>query len=231
MLAVDNIHTYYGDSHVLNGVSLNVEESEVVALLGRNGAGKTTTLRSIMGHQAPREGTIQFAGKEITELSPEKSFRRGIGFVPEERGIFPDLTVRENLLVGLHSSNNVEKSLKPAFDYFPRLEERSDQKGGTLSGGEQQMLAIGRVIVSKPDLLLIDEPTEGLMPKLVEELRDIILQLNDDGNTILLVEQNSDLALDVSDRAYIVEKGEIKHEDDSEIVEENDEVLNKYLAI
>lgn len=231
MLSVDGIHTYYGDSHVLNGVSLNVDESEVVALLGRNGAGKTTTLRSIMGHQPPRRGTIELQGEDIMGLAPEEVFHKGIGFVPEDRGIFPDLTVRENLLVGLDSSRNVSEALEPAFQYFPRLEERTGQKAGTLSGGEQQMLSIGRVIVTKPDVLLIDEPTEGLMPKLVTEIGEIIDQLNQDGHTIVLVEQNSQLALNVSDKAYIIEKGKVKYHGSSSELNNDKTILEEYLTV
>ncbi|WP_280536956.1 ABC transporter ATP-binding protein [Halopenitus sp. POP-27] len=231
MLSVDEIHTYYGDSHVLNGISIDVDESEVVALLGRNGAGKTTTLRSIMGHQPPRRGTIELRDEDITGLAPEDVFRKGIGFVPEDRGIFPDLTVRENLLVGIGSNRNTEEALTPAFEYFPRLEERIGQKAGTLSGGEQQMLSIGRVIVSKPDVLLIDEPTEGLMPKLVTEIGEIIDQLNQDGHTIVLVEQNSQLALDVSDKAYIIEKGEVKYSGASTELNDNEAILEEYLTV
>ncbi|WP_096388887.1 ABC transporter ATP-binding protein [Halopenitus persicus] len=231
MLSVDEIHTYYGDSHVLNGISMAVDESEVVALLGRNGAGKTTTLRSIMGHQPPRRGTIELRNEDITGFAPEDVFRKGVGFVPEDRGIFPDLTVRENLLVGLDSNRNTEEPLKPAFEYFPRLEERMGQKAGTLSGGEQQMLSIGRVIVSEPDVLLIDEPTEGLMPKLVTEIGEIIDQLNQDGHTIVLVEQNSQLALDVSDTAYIIEKGEVKYSGDSTELSDNEAILEEYLTV
>lgn len=231
MLDVTDIHTYYGDSHILQGVSLNVEESEIVALLGRNGAGKTTTLRSIMGHEAPKQGTIELNGEQINGLAPEKVFNKGIGFIPEDRGIFPDLTVRENLRVGLQSNQDADEAFKKVFEYFPRLEERTAQKGGTLSGGEQQMLSLGRVIASNPSVLLIDEPTEGLMPSLVTELKEIIQQLNSDGHTILLVEQNSDMALEISDRAYILEKGVIQRSGKSADLMEQEDVLETYLAL
>jgi branched-chain amino acid transport system ATP-binding protein len=231
MLDIDSVHTYYGDSHVLNGISLSVDESEIVALLGRNGAGKTTTLRSIMGHQPPRQGRIELNGEQINGLTPEKIFGKGVGFIPEDRGIFPDLTVRENLRVGLQSGDDADEAFEQVYEYFPRLEERTNQKGGTLSGGEQQMLAIGRVIASDQSLLLIDEPTEGLMPTLVEDLKDIILKLNEDGHTVLLVEQNSEMALEISDRAYIIEKGEIKLDGASDELMEREDVLKDYLAL
>ena len=230
MLNVDDINTYYDEAHVLHDLSIDVNEGEIVALLGRNGAGKTTTLRSIMGIQPPRSGTITFNGDDITDEPPEEVYDRGIGYIDESRAIFPDLTVRENMKVGL-GDRDPEEAFAPVFDYFPRLEERQSQKGGTLSGGEQQMLAIGRVLVSEPDLLLIDEPTEGLMPTLVETISDIIQQLNADGHTILLVEQNSEMTLDICDRAFVISKGQIQYEGTPEEIRDDEELLQEYLAV
>lgn len=230
MLSVDDIDTYYDEAHVLHDLSMDIREGEIVALLGRNGAGKTTTLKSIMGIQPPKDGTITFEGEDITNEEPEHVYRRGIGYIDERRAIFPNLTVRENMLVGL-GSRDPDEAFAPVFEYFPRLEERQNQMGGTLSGGEQQMLAIGRSLVSDPKLLLIDEPTEGLMPTLVETIADIIEQLNENGHTVLLVEQNSDMTLDICDRAFVISKGEIQYEGTPENIRENEELLQEYLAV
>jgi branched-chain amino acid transport system ATP-binding protein len=231
MLELNNVNTYYGDSHVLFDVCLEVDEGEVIALLGRNGAGKTTTLRSISGVKTPQSGEIKYKNKQISGQRIETIYKQGIGYIPEDRRIFPDLTVRENLVVGLGSGQDTEEAFDRVFEYFPRLQERLSQKGGTLSGGEQQMLAIGRVLVSSPELLLIDEPTEGLMPTLVETISDIIEQLNDAGHTILLVEQNMNMALNIADRAYIMSKGEVVHSGTAEDVQRNEEIIEEFLTV
>lgn len=231
MLEVNEIDTYYGDAHVLFDVSLNVGEGEIVSLIGRNGAGKTTTLRSIMGLTPPREGSIVFRGEDITGDKPEHIYERGIGLVPETRNIFPDLTVLENLKVGLGSGADNQAALDRVYEVFPQLEERTQQVGKTLSGGEQQMLAIGRVLVSSPDLLLIDEPTEGLMPSLVDTISDIVTELNEAGHTVILVEQNSRMALELSDRAYLVNKGEVVHSGDSDEIAANLEEFREHLSV
>lgn len=231
MLEVDSINTFYGDAHVLHDVSLHVEEDEIVTLLGRNGVGKTTTLKSIIGLQPPRSGTISLHGERISGLAPENIYNKGVGYISEDRGIFPDLSVRENLVVGLTSDQDEDTAFDSIFEYFPKLEDRLAQQAGTLSGGEQQMLAIGRTLVSDPSLLLVDEPTEGLMPTLVSDLRDILVDLNRDGHTILLVEQNVRLALEISDRAYIMEKGQIQASGDSADLLEDEAVLEEHLPI
>ncbi len=231
ILSVDSIDTYYGEAQILFDVSLDLDEGEVVSLLGRNGAGKTTTLRSIMGLTPPRSGTITFDGEEIQGLSPEAIYGRGIGFIKEDRGIFPDLTVRENLQVGMDSDQNFADAVEPTFEYFPRLEERLNQRAGTMSGGEQQMLTIARTLVSNPKLLLIDEPVEGLMPGLVDTMRDIIVRLNEEGHTILLVEQNIEMALEISDRAYVLSNGRIRYDGDADELVADDAVLDQYLSV
>lgn len=229
MLEIDAINTYYGDAHILHDLSMDVEEGEIVGLIGRNGAGKTTTLKSIIGLQPPRSGEIRFKGERIDGEDPEDIYRRGIGYIAEDRNIFADLTVRENLLVGVESGKDPDFDL--VFDYFPRLEERIDQSGGTLSGGEQQMLAIARTLVSDPDVLLIDEPTEGLMPTLVDKISEIVTQLNEDGYTIFLVEQNLDLVLDAADKVYILSKGIREYEGPPEELRENEEIIDEYLTV
>jgi branched-chain amino acid transport system ATP-binding protein len=228
-LDVNSINTYYGDAHVIHDLSLEVGEGEVVGLVGRNGAGKTTTLKSIIGLQPPRTGAISFKGEQISGMAPEDIYRRGIGYIAEDRSIFPKLTVRENLIVGLGSGQDPE--FDEIFDYFPRLEERLDQKAGTLSGGEQQMLAIGRVLVSDPEVLLIDEPTEGLMPTLVDKISEVVAQLNEDGQTILLVEQNIDLVLNNADRVYVMSHGERQFTGTPEELRENEEIIDEHLAV
>lgn len=229
ILDLDEINTFYGDAHILHDLSATVQEGEVVALIGRNGAGKTTTLKSIIGLQPPRSGTITFDGERIDGMKPEAIARRGVGYIPEERNIFSGLSVRENLLVGLHSGQ--EADFDTVFEYFPRLEDRIEQKAGTLSGGEQQMLAIARTLVSNPELLLIDEPTEGLMPTLVETIAGIIQQLNEDGYSIFLVEQNVDLVLRAADRVIILSKGERKFSGSAEELEEREDVIDDYLTV
>lgn len=231
MLEVRDINSYYEDAHILHDVSLDVNEGEIVSLIGRNGAGKTTTLRSIMGLTPPRTGSITYGGERIDGLGPEKIYEKGIALVPEQRNIFPDLTVHDNLLVGLDSGQDKDEAFEPVFEYFPRLEERLEQRGGTLSGGEQQMLAIGRVLVSGPELLLIDEPTEGLMPTLVDTIADIIQQLNDEGHTIVMVEQNVDMTLDLSDRSYIIANGRVVASGVASDIQANMDDYTEYLTV
>ncbi|MBP1609110.1 MAG: transporter related [Acidobacteria bacterium] len=217
MLKVDAINTFYGSSHILHDVSLEVHPGEIVVLLGRNGVGKTTTLKSIMGILPLQNGRVVFEGREITGYPPHKVAACGVAFIPEERRIFPNLTVLENLKMGMVAQGNRIDSraqLAAVLDYFPRLRERINNKGNRLSGGEQQMLTIARGLVSNPKLLMIDEPTEGLSPILVEEITRIIRRLHTDGVTILVVEQNYEMSLNLSEnlRAYVIEKGQIKLE-------------------
>ena len=215
MLRVDKINTFYGSSHILHDVSFEVRQGEVVVLLGRNGVGKTTVLKSIMGIQPPKSGKIIYQGEDITGNQPFQNARRGLALIPEDRRIFPNLTVEENLLLGiLHKKNklNVPAQFDLVYSCFPKLEQRARQMGGSLSGGEQQMLTIARALISNPDLMMIDEPTEGLAPMVVEEIAEILRRLEKEGTTMLLVEQNYQLALSLceSQRAYIMEKGQIK---------------------
>ncbi|MFZ3224398.1 MAG: ABC transporter ATP-binding protein, partial [Xanthobacteraceae bacterium] len=211
LVALDEVHTYYGKSHILHGVSLNVAPGEVVGLLGRNGVGKSTTLKTIMGLVRPSRGSVWLEGRAIAGLPPHKLARRGIGYVPEDRRIFRLLTVMENLRTGLDRDGVTEEKrrtlLDKVFTFFPVLAERRSQAGGTLSGGEQQMLAIARAMMLEPKIILLDEPTEGLMPRMVSQIRQIIEVLHKEGVAILLVEQNVPLTLAASQRIYIMEKG------------------------
>lgn len=231
VLQLQEVETYYGKSHILHGVSLEVGPGEVVALLGRNGVGKTTTLRSIMGLTPPRAGRIRFQGREITGLSAHRIPRLGIGYVPQGRHIFPDLTVLENLRIALVKGKLDEAILRKILNYFPKLETRLAQRGGSLSGGEQQMLAIGRVLVTGPRLILMDEPTEGLQPSLVDLTREIIQAIRSEGVSILLVEQNLEMALKVSHRSYIMEKGAIVFKGRAGELAENHEVQLRHLGV
>jgi branched-chain amino acid transport system ATP-binding protein len=215
MLCLENVNTYYGYSHILQGVSLEVREGEIVVLLGRNGVGKTTTMKTIMGIQPPQTGQVLFLGQNIAGLPPHKIARMGISLIPEDRRVIPNLTVYENLKLGslvLGKTEDRERLFQMVFDYFPRLKERLKQDGGKLSGGEQQMLTIARGLMAQPKLMLIDEPSEGLAPKIVKEIMEIIKKLQKDGVTILLVEQHVEMAMRLSDnqRAYIMEKGQIR---------------------
>jgi branched-chain amino acid transport system ATP-binding protein len=215
MLSLSNVNTFYGYSHVLHDLSLEVKEGEIVVLLGRNGVGKSTTMKTIMGVQAPRSGSIVFRGEEISGLPPHRIAQKGISLIPEDRRVIPNLTVYENLKLGSlvqGKIRNWEELLESIFGYFPRLKERLKQDGGKLSGGEQQMLTIARGLMANPKLMLIDEPSEGLAPKIVNEIMEIIRKLQEDGVTILLVEQHAELAMRLSDnlRAYIMEKGQIR---------------------
>ena len=236
MLTVEQIHTYYGPSHVLQGVSLRAEEGEIVALLGRNGAGKTTTLKTIMGVTPARQGRITFQGKEITRTPTHQIARAGIALVPDDRRIFPNLTVAENLRMGMlkdqrRDGREAEALLRQVFTYFPRLEERTDQVGKSLSGGEQQMLAIARGLVARPKLMLVDEPTEGLMPVLVQGLTEILGQINRDGVTILLVEQDLDVALGLASRGYVIDQGVIQFQGTTQEIRANREIQQRYLGV
>src|SRR5712671_173481 len=235
LVAVEDVHTYYGKSHILHGVSLHVERGEVVGLLGRNGVGKSTTLKTIMGLVHPHRGKVLFAGKPITSLPAHKLARLGIGYVPEDRRIFRLLTVMENLRTGLDRNGVTEerrqKLLDKAFAYFPVLAERRTQAGGTLSGGEQQMLAIARAMMLEPKIILLDEPTEGLMPRMVLQIEQIIEVLKKEGVAILLVEQNVPLTLAASQRVYIMEKGEIRHQAVSSTLKVDDPVIKQYLGV
>ena len=233
MLKVEKINTFYGSSQILFDLSLEVSSGEVVALLGRNGAGKTTTLRSIMGLTPPKSGLITYKGKEIPGMAPYKISRMGIGFVPEDRIIFPDLTVLDNLMVGAKagSGKNNQWTIEKLYKLFPVLKHRTNQMGGTLSGGEQQMLTIARTLMGNPDLLLVDEPTEGLAPLLVKSVRELISAVADTGATILLSEQNIKFALKSAKNIYIIEKGRIQYRGTANDLNENEEVMKKYLAV
>jgi branched-chain amino acid transport system ATP-binding protein len=227
LLKVEKINTFYGPSHILFDVSLDVNEGETVAILGRNGVGKTTTLRSIMGLEKPHSGSIEFHGKEIIGIQPHQIARSGIGMVPEDRKIFPDLTVLENLKMGDRGDGDIER----IFDLFPKLRERGAQNGGTLSGGEQQMLTIARTLMGNPKLLLLDEPSEGLAPVIVQDVGRQLRRLKDDGMTILISEQNSAFTLKYSDRAFILEKGSVCWHGDAAELRNNTEILGKYLGV
>jgi branched-chain amino acid transport system ATP-binding protein len=232
-LEVENINTFYGLSHILFDVSLKVDHGEVVVLLGRNGAGKTTTMRSIMGLTPPKHGTVKFNGQDITALPPYKVARLGLGFVPEDRRIFPDLTVHANLDVGRQKSKSQGKgwTVDRIYELFPRLRELSGRRGGNLSGGEQQMLTIARTLMGNPALILLDEPSEGLAPIIVKVLGDFIDLIKQEGMTVLLSEQNVKFALKHSDRAYIVDNGHIKYEGSIQDLQKDEEIKKRYLAV
>jgi branched-chain amino acid transport system ATP-binding protein len=233
ILEVDDIHSYYGLSHVLFGISLSIAEGEVVALLGRNGAGKTTTLRGIMGLTPPSQGSITFQGDEIQGKPPHAIARMGVALVPEDRRIFPDLTVRENLAVAERKPRVMAGgwSVARVYDLFSGLEKLDGRKGGHLSGGEQQMLAIARALMGNPRLLLLDEPAEGLAPLVVRRLAEQVRMLKEEGMTILVTEQNLKFALELSDRAYVIEKGQVRFEGTAEELAKNEEVRGAYLAL
>lgn len=233
LLQVEDIHTYYGLSHILFGVSLEVHANECVCLIGRNGAGKTTTFRSIMGLTAPKSGKIRLHSEPVQGRPPYWMARNGIGFVPEERAIFPTLTVWENLDVARKQSAGGQVRWTPEriYDLFPRLAERRNQLGSTLSGGEQQMLTIARTLMGNPDLILLDEPSEGLAPMMVETIRELIQQLKKEFIAILLAEQNLGFALSLSERAYVIDDGHIQFAGSTAELEANPEIVNKYLAV
>lgn len=232
-LEVERINTYYGLSHILFDVSLKVDKGEVVVLLGRNGAGKTTTMRSIMGLTRPMGGNVRFNGEDITGLAPFQVARKGIGFVFEDRRIFPDLSVHANLEVGLRATKDKAKkwTFERVYDLFPRLKQLSKRRGGILSGGEQQMLTICRTLMGNPGLLLLDEPSEGLAPIIVQDLGKFIDVVKQEGMTVLLSEQNVKFALKHSDRAYIVDSGHIKYQGSINELEKDEEVKKRYLAV
>jgi branched-chain amino acid transport system ATP-binding protein len=232
LLQLDNVHTYYGHIHALKGISLEVNEGEVVTLIGANGAGKSTTLRTISGLVRPRVGTVSLAGKPINSLPPHEITKLGVGHVPEGRRIFPQLTVRENLEMGAFTvtKHEMEKRIDHVITIFPRLKERLSQLGGTLSGGEQQMLAMARGLTLHPRILLLDEPSMGLAPVLVDAIFDIIRDLHAAGTTILLVEQNARLALQVADRGYILQTGNIVLADSAEKLRSSEMVRKAYLG-
>jgi len=229
MLDVIGIHTYYGLSHILFDVSLNVKSGEVVGLLGRNGAGKSTTMRSIMGLTPPREGRIMFKGQDITGEKPFQLFRKGIGYVPDDRRVFADLTVDDNLDIVYQRGG--EWSKQRVYELFPALEEIKPRRAGNLSGGEQQMLTIARALMGSPELLLLDEPTEGLAPLIVRDLEEQILKLKTAGISILLSEQNVKSALKLIDRAYIIDNGRIRYEGTASELDANEEVKKRYLMV
>ncbi|WP_255150423.1 ABC transporter ATP-binding protein [Halorarius halobius] len=245
LLELSGVDAHYGESHILRGVSMSVEEGEICTLLGRNGAGKTTTLRCIAGATPPevRSGSVEFAGTEVTSDAPEDIAARGISLVPEERRVFPNLTVAENLRlpeVSRNASNRLGRSvattregmaLEEVYDYFPRLEERTKQRAGTLSGGEQQMLAIGRALRQPTDLLLLDEPYEGLAPQIIESVEAAIQRIREDGKTILLVEQNAVAATKIADSAYVVDQGEVVFEGTADELEADEETRQRYLGV
>ena len=231
MLTLSDVHTYYGESYVLHGISMRVEERTVVALLGRNGMGKTTTIRSVIGFTPPRSGIVRFKERDITRLKPHEIAQIGIGLIPQGRRIFPSLSVKENLTMAARMRGKADGwSLDQVYAHFPLLKERENLKGALLSGGEQQMLAIGRALMTNPDLLLMDEPSEGLAPLIVRDIGSIIRQLKEEGLSILLVEQNLPMALGVADYAYIISKGIIVYESTPHELEANEEIKTKYLC-
>jgi branched-chain amino acid transport system ATP-binding protein len=235
LIKVEDIHTYYGKSHILHGVSLEVRRGEVVGLLGRNGVGKSTTLKAIAGLVPPRQGRVLLEGRPIHNLPPHRLARLGIGYVPEDRRVFRLLTVMENLRTGL-DRHGVSKARKQAlldkvYAYFPVLAERRNQAGGTLSGGEQQMLAIARAMMLEPKIILLDEPTEGLMPRMVSQIRQIIDVLHSEQVAVLLVEQNVPLTLEAGQRIYFMEKGEVRHHANAADLHVGDAVIHQYMGV
>ena len=233
-LLLEDVHTYYGSIHALKGVALEVHEGEVVTLIGANGAGKSTTLRSINGLNTPREGRIVFQGKDITRRPPHEIVQMGISQSPEGRRLFPHMTVLENLEMGAFQRNDrsqIKEDLDRVYSLFPRLAERKSQRGGTLSGGEQQMVAMGRALMARPKLLMLDEPSMGLAPIFVEKIFEIVREINEQGTTILLVEQNALMALDAADRGYVLETGRVALADEAKALRENEQVQKTYLGI
>jgi branched-chain amino acid transport system ATP-binding protein len=232
MLEVEEIHTYYGLSHILFGVSLKVEEKTLVCLLGRNGAGKTTTMRTIIGLNPPKQGAVRFRGEDVTGLDPHLLTRKGVSYVPDDRRIFGDLTVGENLEIAIRKPRKGEGwGKEKVYEIFPALPKIESRKGGCLSGGEQKMLAVARALMGNPELLLLDEPTEGLAPALVRSLEEQIKKLRENGLTVLLAEQNVKSALRLSDRGYIIDNGQIRYRGSIEELRANEEVRKKYLLV
>ena len=233
LLEVNEIHTYYGNIHALKGVSFEVDSGEIIALIGSNGAGKTTTLRTISGLMDPREGTVLYDGEDISASRADTLVAKGISMVPEGRGVFAKLTVEENLDMGAYTRRDggIKEDLKGAYELFPRLGERKKQVAGTLSGGEQQMLAIARALMAKPRLLLLDEPSMGLAPVLVDGVFDTVQRIANEGVTILLVEQNAHMALQIADRGYVLQSGEVAISDTAANLQQNETVQRTYLGI
>jgi len=233
ILKLDDVHTYYGTIHALKGISLDVREGEIVTLIGANGAGKSTTLRSINGLNHPKEGTITFQSKDITNEPPHDIVKMGISQSPEGRRVFSRMSVLENLEMGAYQRTNkaeIRQDLDRVYELFPRLQERRTQKAGTLSGGEQQMLAMGRALMARPKLLLLDEPSMGLAPIFVEKIFEIVKEINAQGTPILLVEQNALMALDAADRGYVLETGHVALADDAKSLRKNEQVRKTYLG-
>ena len=233
MLKIDNIDVYYGAIHALKGISLEVNQGEIVTLIGANGAGKSTTLRTISGLLKPKNGSIAFMGKNIAGVPAHQIVREGISQVPEGRRVFAEMTVMENLDLGAFvrkDKDGIQKDLKKVFELFPRLEERKNQSAGTLSGGEQQMLAMGRALMSRPKLLLLDEPSMGLAPLLIKEIFNIIVDINKSGTTVLLVEQNANMALSIANRAYVLETGRITLSGSAKELAASEDVRKAYLG-
>ncbi|MBT3713422.1 MAG: ABC transporter ATP-binding protein [Anaerolineae bacterium] len=234
MLEINDIHAYYGNIHALKGVSLTVEEGEIVTLIGSNGAGKTTTLRTISGLLTPREGSISYLGKDITGIPAHELVYQKVAMVPEGRGVFAKLTVQENLMMGSYSRDDkagIANDLERVFTLFSRLKERRKQVAGTLSGGEQQMLATGRAMMASPRLLMLDEPSMGLAPVLVDAVFDAIIEINKEGTTILLVEQNALMALSIANRGYVLQTGQIVLHDEASALKDNEMVQKAYLGM
>jgi branched-chain amino acid transport system ATP-binding protein len=233
ILTVEDVHTYYGEAHILQGVSLRLEEGEVVTLIGRNGAGKTTTLRSIMSIARPSRGRVTLRGADLTRLPTHEIVRRGIAWVPEERRILPNLTVLENLRLGMLGARGggADGALDEVFDYFPRLRERVEQRGQLLSGGEQQMLAIARGLVARPSVMLVDEPTEGLAPIIVRNLTEILARINQRGMTLLLVEQTLEVAMALSHRLYVMDQGRIQFEGTPDALRHDPTIQQRFLEV
>ncbi|MDP2862069.1 MAG: ABC transporter ATP-binding protein [Desulfobacterales bacterium] len=231
MIELKDIHTYYGTSHILFGISMHVEEGESVCLLGRNGAGKTTTLKSIIGLTPPKKGNIRFQGKEIAGRPPYRIARMGVGFVPDDRRIFPDLTVRQNILLAKKDREGSIWNLDRVYSLFPKLKDLDSNMGGHLSGGEQQMLTIARTLMTNPSLLLLDEPGEGLAPLVVKAMGEQLMEIKKLGVTMLICEHNVGLAMSLSDRAYIMDKGAIRYQGTISDLKANEEIRKKYLMV
>jgi branched-chain amino acid transport system ATP-binding protein len=234
LLSLEEIHTYYGEAHILQGVSLRLEEGEVVTLIGRNGAGKTTTLRSIMGIARPARGRVTLRGEDLTRRATHEIVRRGIAWVPEERRILPNLTVLENLRLGIlggRAGGDAGARIDEVFDYFPRLRERIEHRGRFLSGGEQQMLAIARGLVARPAVMLVDEPTEGLAPLIVQNLTEILARINQRGTTLLLVEQTLEVAMALSHRLYVMDQGRIQFEGTPGALRSDPTIQQRFLEV
>jgi branched-chain amino acid transport system ATP-binding protein len=234
MLKVEKLDAWYDRSHVVQGLSFEVKHGEIVTLMGRNGAGKTSTLRAIMGLMAQRAGSVVFDGQELLDRPAHARYHRGLAYVPEDRRIVPGLSVRENLRLGLIAGKDVKQErerIEEIAQTFPRLAERMEQEGTSMSGGEQQMLAIARALMARPRMILLDEPSEGIMPLLVHEMFELFVRLKKQGTTILLVEQNVERALQISDRAYILDQGRIVHQGDAQALLDDREIQEKYCAV